>query len=305
MADAKSDLPLAVGPTMTTSGEVSVTIVTVIAEGRRDESLGIVEQRLRAVGVEVRNVYTLGGSVAELRLLTDDVDGIRPLVGAIPDTDIFVQRHHHRPPELFVADMDSTMIGQECIDELAAEVGIKDRVAAITERAMRGELDFAAALRERLALLEGLDVGVIDKLLEERIRPNPGAQELLSGLKGNGVRCVLVSGGFTHFANPIGRLLGFDRVVANRLEVVNGKLTGQVEGEIVDARTKRRILEEEAGRNIQHSVAIGDGANDLDMMKAAGLGIAYRAKPKVAAEADARLDHHDLDRLLYAFGLKG
>ncbi|WP_345777690.1 phosphoserine phosphatase SerB [Sphingomicrobium clamense] len=214
--------------------------------------------------------------------------------------DILAQRAACFPPKLFVADMDSTMIGQECIDELAAEVGLKDKVAAITERAMRGELDFAEALRERLALLEGLEVSVIDRLLFNRITPNPGARELIEGLKAAGVRCVLVSGGFTHFAKPIGELLGFDRVVANRLGVVDGKLTGKVEGDIVDADTKRRVLLEEAGDEVERSVAIGDGANDLKMMEVAGLGIAYRAKPKVAAQADARLNHASLDSLLVA-----
>ena len=275
-------------------------IVTVIAAGRLGESVEIAYDRLSG-DVERR---VLSGDVAELHVSGPRLEDVRASLGTIDGTDLIVQQADRRPPSLFVADMDSTMIGQECIDELAAEVGIKDLVAAITERAMRGELDFAEALRARLSLLEGLDVGVIDRLLSERITPNPGAAELISGLSAAGVRCVLVSGGFTHFAEPIGKRLGFDRVVANELGVVDGKLTGKVEGDIVDAQTKRRILLEEAGDAIVRSVAIGDGANDLLMMGAAGLGIAYRAKPKVAAEADARLDHASLDKLLVAFGLE-
>ena len=207
-------------------------------------------------------------------------------------------------PKVFLADMDSTMIGQECIDELAAEAGVGERVAAITERAMRGELDFEAALRERLALLEGLDAGVIDRLLATRITANPGARTLVRTLKARGVRCVLVSGGFTAFANVIGERLGFDRVVSNTLGIEGGKLTGTVEGPIVDASRKLDVLEEERARvDGGHVIAIGDGANDLPMLRAADLGVAYHAKPRVAAEADARIDHHGLDALLWGLGI--
>ena len=207
-------------------------------------------------------------------------------------------------PKVFLADMDSTMIGQECIDELAAEAGVGERVAAITERAMRGELDFEAALRERLALLEGLDAGVIDRLLATRITANPGARTLVRTLKARGVRCVLVSGGFTAFANVIGERLGFDRVVSNTLGIEGGKLTGTVEGPIVDASRKLDVLEEERARvDCGHVIAIGDGANDLPMLRAADLGVAYHAKPRVAAEADARIDHHGLDALLWGLGI--
>ena len=207
-------------------------------------------------------------------------------------------------PKVFLADMDSTMIGQECIDELAAEAGVGERVAAITERAMRGELDFEAALRERLAFLEGLDGGVIDRLLATRITANPGARTLVRTLKARGVRCVLVSGGFTVFANVIGERLGFDRVVSNTLGIEGGKLTGTVEGPIVDASRKLDVLEEERARvDGGHVIAIGDGANDLPMLRAADLGVAYHAKPRVAAEADARIDHHGLDALLWGLGI--
>ena len=280
--------------------------MTVIAAKSRNESLQVVTGRLYAhqLGKRLREIKTIDDNMFQFTFSGMELEAFRGVIGTVEDTDVIVLQADRLPPKLFVADMDSTMIGQECIDELAAEVGLKERVAEITERAMRGELDFAEALRARLALLEGLDVGVIDRLLVERITPNPGAAELISGLKAAGVRCVLVSGGFTHFAEPIGKRLGFDRVVANRLEVVDGKLTGKVEGDIVDAETKRRILLEEAGEEVEHSIAIGDGANDLLMMGAAGLGIAYRAKPRVAAEADARLDHAPLDTLLVALGLE-
>ena len=207
-------------------------------------------------------------------------------------------------PRLFLADMDSTMIGQECIDELAAEAGVGTRVAAITERAMRGELDFEGALRERLALLEGLDAAVIDRLLATRIRPSPGARTLVQTLKSRGVRCILVSGGFTAFADVIGAALGFDRIVSNTLGIENGRLTGTVTGPVVDAARKLAVLEEERAQIPDgHVIAIGDGANDLPMLRAADLGVAYHAKPAVAAEADAVIAHHGLDALLWGLGI--
>ncbi len=196
------------------------------------------------------------------------------------------------------------MIGQECIDELGDMAGVGEQVAAITERAMQGELDFAGSLKERLALLEGLPVETISRLLDERIVPNPGAERLVRTLKAKGVRCVLVSGGFTAFADVVGGWLGFNRVVANKLGVEGNRLTGTVDGDIVDRTTKANVLREEmAALGEGTSLAIGDGANDLDMLDAASLGIAYRAKPAVAAAADARLDHHPLDSILWALGI--
>lgn len=206
-------------------------------------------------------------------------------------------------PRLLVADMDSTMIGQECIDELAAQAGVGERVAAITERAMQGELDFAAALGERLALLAGLEVGLIGDLLDTRIHANPGAATLLATLKARGVRTVLVSGGFTAFAGPVGEMLGFDRVVANRLGISGGRLTGTVAGAVVDSAIKKEVLIGEAAGTGGNSIAIGDGANDLPMIEAADLGIAYRAKPRVAAAADARIDLGGLDSILWGLGI--
>ena len=207
---------------------------------------------------------------------------------------------------LFVADMDSTMIGQECIDELADYAGVKPQVAAITERAMQGELDFAGALRERVALLAGLDRSVIAQCLAERVRPNPGAATLVATLRKHGARCLLVSGGFTAFAGPVGAMLGFDEVRANVLTARDGTLIGTVDGAIVDASAKRVALEERRaalGLARDATMAIGDGANDKAMVEAAGWGVAYHAKPALAEVADARIDHHGLDAILWALGI--
>lgn len=207
-------------------------------------------------------------------------------------------------PRLFVADMDSTMIGCECIDELADYAGRKPEIAAITERAMRGELDFAAALRARVAALAGLGQEAIDACLAERVRPNPGAATLVASLRAQGVRTVLVTGGFTAFAGPVAAMLGFDQFVANRLGIRDGRLTGVVEAPIIDAQAKRATLIAQAqplgGPAV--AIAMGDGANDIPMLAAAGLGVAYRAKPRAAAAADARITHGDLTALLHALG---
>ncbi|MCJ7420283.1 phosphoserine phosphatase SerB [Sphingomicrobium astaxanthinifaciens] len=273
-----------------------MAIATLIAAAALDASrLETLAARLGAEArwLEVGRVARLESArpVAELRAALAEFEGVDHVV-----------HDHDRPPALFLADMDSTMIGQECIDELAALAGVGAAVADITERAMRGELDFARALAARLALLEGLEVAAIETLLATRIRPNRGAATLVGTLSRHGVRTVLVSGGFTAFAEPVARALGFDRVVANRLEVANGRLTGRVEGAVVDGAVKRAVLVEERARCGGPVVAIGDGANDLPMLHEADLGIAYRAKPRVAAAADARLDHADLDALLHAFG---
>jgi phosphoserine phosphatase len=231
---------------------------------------------------------------------------IRAALGAIDGVDVIVQPPANRQKKLLVADMDSTMIGQECLDELADYAGIKPEVAAITERAMRGELDFAASLKERVALLKGLDEAIIGRCLEERVRPNPGAETLVRTMRNRGATTLLVSGGFTAFAEPVAEMLGFERVVANRFEISDGRLTGQVEGAIVEGHTKCTALDqarEELGIPPSDVLAIGDGANDRSMIEAAGLGVAYRAKPALAAVADARLDHNGLDALLWAQGI--
>lgn len=219
--------------------------------------------------------------------------------------DLLVSHGEIEAPRLFVSDMDSTMIGQECIDELADFAGIKDRVADITERAMRGELAFRSALRERVALLEGLGEFAIDRCLAERIRPVPGAHTLVQTLRSKGCRTVLVTGGFHHFADQVAKDLGFDRVVGNRLAVSGGVLTGQLAGPISDAATKLATLEEERAQLGEGArvLATGDGANDIPMIEAADYGIAYRAKPKAREAANGRIASEDLTAILLLLGI--
>ena len=207
-------------------------------------------------------------------------------------------------PKLFVADMDSTMIGQECIDELADYAGVKAKISEITEAAMQGKLDFEASLRARVALLQGLDVSVLQQCFDERIAPNLGALELLTQLGDAGIRRVLVSGGFTFFASRIAGHLGFDRFEANEFDVVENKLTGKLNGKIVDRAFKATVLNAECdqlGIDAKSVIAIGDGANDLDMINAAGIGIAYKAKPALEAQADIILRYSRLDALIDIF----
>ena len=228
------------------------------------------------------------------------------LEGTVPRTDVVVQPTEGRAKALLVADMDSTMITVECIDELADYAGIKREVAEVTERAMRGELDFEAALDARVGLLAGLDEAVIDRCLVERVVIMPGAKALVRTMRARGAHAILVSGGFTRFADPVAREIGFDRAIANRLAIEDGRLTGTVIRPIVGAQTKLATLRaalDENGLDGGASLAIGDGANDLAMIEAAGLGVAYRAKPIVAAAAAARIDHGDLSALLYAQGI--
>jgi phosphoserine phosphatase len=208
---------------------------------------------------------------------------------------------HPERVRLLVTDMDSTLINIECIDEIADYAGRKAEVSAVTESAMRGEIDFATSLTRRVAALEGLDQGVLLRVYEERLRLNPGAETLIAGLKSRGVRVGLVTGGFTFFTERLKERLGFDFVRANRLDIENGKLTGRVLGNIVDAEGKAAFLREVVSAmdtNSEYAIAMGDGANDLKMMEVAGLGIAYRAKPKVQAQAQIALNHSGLDAVL-------
>jgi phosphoserine phosphatase len=201
--------------------------------------------------------------------------------------------------------MDSTLIGQECVDELADVAGVGERVAAITERAMRGEMAFAPALRERVALLAGLPETAIRNVLEERITLSPGARTLVQTMRANGAYVAIVSGGFRQFTSAIRERLDADEDRANVLMIEDGRLTGKVIDPILGQDAKLSALKEIAdgmGLTLDETLAVGDGANDLPMLQAAGLGIAYRAKPKVAAGADARVEHTDLVALLYAQG---
>lgn len=221
--------------------------------------------------------------------------------------DFAVMPGDFRRKALLVADMDSTLIGQECIDELADVVGIKSHVAAITERAMRGEIAFEPAVRERVALLAGLSEDVIGTVIEERVRLTPGAATLVATMRAHGAYCAIVSGGFTQFTGHVAQVLGFDEHRANRLLAEDGKLVGKVAEPILAADAKRRRLEEltaEHGLDPRATLAVGDGANDLDMIRVAGLGVAYHAKPVVAAEAAARIDHCDLSALLHLQGYR-
>jgi phosphoserine phosphatase len=252
------------------------------------------------------------GIAADVCFLPDETVEPKMLAGELRSEldgapiDIVVQRSAGRRKRLLVADMESTMIGQECLDELADKVGLKSRIAAITERAMRGELEFEPALRERLALLRGLPLSTVHEVLAERVRINPGAVTLVHTMRAQGAYTCLVSGGFTLFAEPIATMLGFDENRANRLVVRDDRLEG-VEEPILGRDAKLAALLEIAGKlGLQRdaTLAVGDGANDLAMLEAAGLGIAYRAKPRVAAQAHARIDHGDLTALLYAQGYR-
>ncbi|MFB0611324.1 phosphoserine phosphatase SerB [Aurantiacibacter poecillastricola] len=241
------------------------------------------------------------GEVLQLETPGDDLEVLRSAIDeCFAPSDAIIARDAIRVPDLFVSDMDSTMIGQECIDELADYANLKSEVAAITERAMQGELDFEGALRERVALLEGLEEDAIRRCLDERIRPNEGARTLVETLKAKGCRTVLVTGGFHHFADVVAEQIGFERVAGNRLAVSEGKLTGGLVGGITDSSTKQSVLQEELGKLGERAVsmAAGDGANDIPMIEAAHYGIAYRAKPKARAAANGWVERGDLTALL-------
>ncbi len=221
--------------------------------------------------------------------------------------DVFVQPERGRRKRLLLADMDSTLIGQECIDELADFAGLKAHVAAITDRAMRGEIAFEPALRERVALLAGLPETVVAKVLEERITLTPGALTLVRTMRAHGAYCALVSGGFTLFTGPIAEKLGFDEHRGNRLLVEDGRFTGSVADPILGREAKLQALIDLRTRLAlasEDTLAVGDGANDLGMLGEAGFGVAFHAKPAVAAAAHGRIDHGDLSALLFAQGFE-
>ncbi len=276
-------------------------IATLIAAGRLDDRL-LAEALERVPGARFLAWIDEGDAVD----LEVPEAGARTALEGWNGCDVIVQPAAGRAKKLLAADMDSTIIGQECIDELADYAGIKSSIATITERAMRGEIDFADALRERVALLEGLDVAVIARCLKERIRPNPGAETLVRTMRGRGSGTLLLSGGFIDFVEPVAAIVGFEHHAANRLAKSGSELTGALEGPIVDAEAKKAAVAIECGdRGIEAAqvLAIGDGANDVPMIEAAGLGVAYRGKPALIAAADARLDHHGLDALLWAQGI--
>ncbi len=265
-----------------------------------------------ADAVKASGLYWLADGIACDIALRDGSDlsaaqsAIRAVIGSEP-VDLAIQDAETRRKKLLIADMDSTMIGQECIDELAAEVGLKDKVAAITARAMNGEIAFEPALRERVALLKGLPVSVIDEVIEKRITLTPGGRELIATMKSKGYYTALVSGGFTVFTSRIAATLGFDENRANLLLDADGRLTGAVAEPILGKQAKVDALTEISARlgiSPEEAMAVGDGANDLGMLHLSGAGVALHAKPAVAAEAKIRIDHGDLTALLYLQGYR-
>lgn len=252
-------------------------------------------------------------SACDLLFAADEADTsgcrdlLREALGGAP-LDIAVQPATGRRKQLLVADMDSTIIGQECIDELGDALGIKERIAAITERAMRGEIDFENALIERVGLLRGLDRATLQTVLEERITLNPGAATLVATMKAHGARTALISGGFSIFTTAIAERAGFDDQRGNELLFDGDRLSGDVARPILGQDAKRATLREfrdSAGLAPEQTLAVGDGANDLAMLEEAGLGVAFHAKPAVAAAVDVRIDHGDLTALLYLQGYHG
>ena len=272
----------------------------------------VVIHALEAEGVRVTGRNVLSDRAVDLKAeaAEDALPALRRMVEEAVrffPLDVCVQPWEGRRKRLLVADMDSTIIGCECLDELADFAGVKDKVAAITERAMRGELEFEAALRERVAMIGGLPVEDLERCFAERVRLNPGARTLVRTMAANGARCLLVSGGFTFFTEKVAELAGFHASKANWLKVEGGKLTGEVGEPILGREAKLQALIEESaalGVGPEQGLAIGDGANDLGMIEAAGLGVAYRAKPVVAERAAARVEGGDLTAVLHFQGYR-
>lgn len=258
-------------------------------------TLAQVKHAVEAAGATVSNIEWRGGErscrLTMDKAITTDFYGVDVILETNP-----------QPKKLLISDMDSTMINQECIDELADFVGKKEHVAAITERAMNGELVFEEALRERVALLKGLSVDVLAQCFEKKITMMHGAKELVEAFKKQGGKAVLVSGGFTFFTGKVSEVLGFDEHYSNILETENGQLTGKVREPILGKEAKLAELERQCrmlGISHEQVIAIGDGANDLPMLKAAGLGIAYHAKPAVQAQTNAKINFGDLSNIRY------
>lgn len=269
-----------------------------------------VELALHADGLTPGESTLLGPGAIDLSIEAQTVAEVRAVAQRALEglrADVCVQPAQGRRKALLIADMDSTIIGCECIDELADLVGIKAEVAAITESAMRGEIAFEGALRKRVALLEGLPVTEVQRCYDERVHLNPGARTLVRTMAVNGARCLLVSGGFTVFTGRVAEAAGFHAARANRLLDDGRSLTGLVAEPILGKEAKLAALQEEAaaaGLKLSQTLAVGDGANDLMMIQASGLGVAYRAKPVVAAQADAQVNHADLTALLYFQGYR-
>jgi phosphoserine phosphatase len=288
-------------------------VATLIASPRGPALTDKVLRSARAVlGGSAEPVWLKNGVAVDLPFghASGRADGIagrlREGLGGEP-IDVVVQPATDRRKRLFLADMDSTMIEQECIDELADYVGLKGEVSLITERAMRGEIAFEPALRERVALLRNLPLGVVDEIIDRRISLMPGGRTLVRTMRAHGAYTCLVSGGFTLFTGPLAARIGFDEHRSNTLKVEGERLAGLVEEPILGREAKLATLVElrdRLGLRREETLAVGDGANDLAMLGEAGLGVAFRAKPAVAAAAHARIDHGDLTALLYLQGYR-
>lgn len=276
------------------------TIVASASLGQGD--IAEAADRISAIGATVTEQTMLEpGKAADLFFEGDAVAARKALQDMAGSTDVIVQEAATREKKLIVADMDSTMITIECIDELADFAGKKAEVSAVTEAAMRGEIDYRESLRRRLALLAGLDARVLARVFGERLLLSPGARELLEACQQAGLRTAILSGGFTYFTERLRIELGFDFATSNELEICGGKLTGKVVGDIVDAAAKAHHLArlaDELGLKKEQVIACGDGANDLMMMAQAGLSVAFRAKPATRAKADVAINFGGLDSLL-------
>jgi phosphoserine phosphatase len=274
----------------------------------RDDHAARADRALRDAGCTLHEARWLAHGIAYERLFTGDrataaAAGRAALAGEAIDVNLLATER--RRNQLLVADMDSTLIRQECIDELAAHIGVGQKVAAITERAMRGEIEFEPALRERVALLAGLPESVVTEVLATRIELMPGGRTLVATMRAHGAKTLLVSGGFTVFAGPIAEKIGFDTYCANTLLAEAGRFTGSVAEPILGREAKEAALRETCaalGIGTEDAIAVGDGANDAAMIRTAGLGCAYHAKPVLRAAAAAAIDHCDLTALLYLQG---
>jgi phosphoserine phosphatase len=288
--------------------DLVLTLVAPPNAGALSINLREVFASVGARGKESRKIEAGEAAVVDVILEADDLAATRAALQARmadQQVDWCLQPVESRRKRLLIADMDSTIINVECLDELADFAGVKAQVSAITERAMRGELAFEGALRERVMMLKGLPLSALHQAYDQRVKLNPGARTLVRTMAANGARCVLVSGGFTFFTGRVAEAAGFHADRANTLDYGAAGLTGLVGEPILGREAKLAALNEEVaalGLSLDQALAVGDGANDLAMIEAAGLGVAYRAKPIVAAQADAKVDHADLTALLYFQG---
>jgi phosphoserine phosphatase len=310
---ASADLPLPVAPQTITMG-VMDCVITVCADADKLRLPQIfVDSMVQVLAMQdvavTKTTWVKEGVAMDLftqHAKLDVLDGIVQNALRGHHFDAIVQPVAGRKKKLLVADMESTMVDVECLDELAKYVGLEKKISAITEKAMNGEIDFAQAITERVAMLKGLPESALQQVMDEKVKPMPGATALVAGMKKHGAHTILVTGGFDFFAARVKDMLGFDEVRANQLEMKDGKLTGKIippiQGKeaklaaLLETCKKRKIKPEEA-------LAVGDGANDLPMLLAAGLGVAYHAKPTVRAQAKSRINFSNLNSLLYAQGL--